>query len=613
MTISNPAAAVTVQGNGSTTQFAFDFEIPYQADGVTPAINVWINQAGVVTLLPPTAYGVSGLGEPSGGYVYYNPSTGPLPAGDSLTIVRAEWYTQPNPFPNTNFWPNNVELALDWLEMQIQQLAYEQTLDFAIQPGDTMGPWPSSAERAGTLLGFDANGNPIPVTQTGSTAGVMSFNGRSGAVALTAVDVNAVQPPMVVNEWIDPQFVIQDSSGLVTAMNDACTGTCARTTVSGYTTGSRNVTVNISGGMEGIIPGSLINFDSSADPVLGPYAMQQVIRAISTTSNTFACVPEFAGGAGGAPANSVACTCIPVQHGDFSGSGNGDITGNLSRYGNGSVSPAFWISSRPAHVSQLHSCNRVLIVQKMLSGPEIVFWQADGSYAASFGGTPRAIGMAVVVKTVNAWAQCFFSDGVFTNVGNIASANTRTWISGQRNIPVGMTTFACGVELNGPIGSTFILGEFTHCRSAVPLPDGSFSTPRAQMLRAKASLSPWNGGVMTTPANFSSVWIDVDLVQASGGLINPGCHIMHGLVEGLAGGGAAASMGDLISFANNNVNPVCYNPILRQTITGGIFYGFAGGNFNLNDNAHMWMYGTNSVSWQYLDFDIHANTLYLGP
>lgn len=123
MTISNETTSVTATGNGVTTSFAYNFLIPYQADGVTPAVGAYITVATVRTdLVLNTDYSIAGVDNPAGGTVTYPLSGSPLASPNTITIFRDEAYVQHYAFPNQSFRPDQVETALDWLEMQIQQL-----------------------------------------------------------------------------------------------------------------------------------------------------------------------------------------------------------------------------------------------------------------------------------------------------------------------------------------------------------------------------------------------------------------------------------------------------------------------------------------------------------
>jgi hypothetical protein len=124
-TITSPTVSVTDPGNGSTTSFAYNFLIPFQANGITPAVTVQVLNVATDVLTPvaPGAYSIAGAGNPLGGTVTYAPGGVPLAVGFSLVITRSLAYTQPIAVPNFSFYPHTVEVSADNLEAQIQQLA----------------------------------------------------------------------------------------------------------------------------------------------------------------------------------------------------------------------------------------------------------------------------------------------------------------------------------------------------------------------------------------------------------------------------------------------------------------------------------------------------------
>lgn len=127
MTVSSTTSFIILAGNSSATSFAFNFEIPYQSDGTTVAINVWkIGANGQLTLLTITTdYTVTGVGVAAGGTVAYPVSGSALPTGQYLFISRALPDVQATAFTNTGFLPSSVETALDTLVLQSQQTANE--------------------------------------------------------------------------------------------------------------------------------------------------------------------------------------------------------------------------------------------------------------------------------------------------------------------------------------------------------------------------------------------------------------------------------------------------------------------------------------------------------
>ncbi|CAJ0802953.1 hypothetical protein LMG18090_04365 [Ralstonia mannitolilytica] len=158
MTISTTSNSVVAQGNGATTNFSFSFAVPSAAFLQV----LYADTTGAVTLLPPSSYSVSGIGSAVGGSVTYPLSGPPIPAGSSLLIQRIVSYVQLTDLINqAGYYPNVVESALDYLTMEIQQLAQNSALSLnvpfaAVAPGLT---FPNAAGRASKLAGFDASGN----------------------------------------------------------------------------------------------------------------------------------------------------------------------------------------------------------------------------------------------------------------------------------------------------------------------------------------------------------------------------------------------------------------------------------------------------------------------
>lgn len=173
MTISSPDAVVVVQANGTTINFNFNFLIPYQADGVTPASAVQTidpndNYTTVSLGSSNGEYQISGVGVSSGGFVTLVQADGtPFPSGWRIVIERDLSYIQPTSVNNFTFFPHTIEAIADNLEAQIQQLAQELIQAPLFPPGDTTNyVFPGKSLRAGLLLGFDALGNPTLVPGT---------------------------------------------------------------------------------------------------------------------------------------------------------------------------------------------------------------------------------------------------------------------------------------------------------------------------------------------------------------------------------------------------------------------------------------------------------------
>lgn len=177
MTISNQAASTTGIGNGVTTSWPYLFLIPYQDDGVTPAASVYVTNTNVVpnvvTLLPPSQYGITGVGNASGGAVSITPA---LAAGYLVTIIRSLLYTQGIAVPNQGFFPNTVEQMGDRLEEQIQQLAegVGRAMRAPYSDGAVDMTVPPKGTRISTVAGYDSNGLPSVIPYSSIPALILS-------------------------------------------------------------------------------------------------------------------------------------------------------------------------------------------------------------------------------------------------------------------------------------------------------------------------------------------------------------------------------------------------------------------------------------------------------
>ena len=166
MTVSTTANKTIVSGNGSQTTFNYYFQIP---TGGFAALT-YTDPSGSQTILSPSAYSISGVGNASGGTFTYPLAGSPIPAGSSLTFVRQLPYTQATSLTTqTSYSPSAVESGLDWIVYQVQQLA-EQVGRMvqipAVDPPGLVTTLPTAAKRAGTYAAFDSAGNltaaPLP-------------------------------------------------------------------------------------------------------------------------------------------------------------------------------------------------------------------------------------------------------------------------------------------------------------------------------------------------------------------------------------------------------------------------------------------------------------------
>jgi hypothetical protein len=403
------------------------------------------------------------------------------------------------------------------------------------------------------------------------------------------------------NEWPDPNFFIQDANGTRAAINDALTGAIPPLTVTGYTTGRRVVTVYTKS-TSGLLVGQYLSFASPCDRALSA-TLLQVQSIVPDTS--FKVILEYPSGV---PSASASCLATLVQHGDVSGRGGGQVTSNVMRFANGTLWPSFWISSRPAHTRLFHSGANVLIVRKVTTGPEFVYWNAQDP--AIRAGTKRSFGAAVYVANgPGASARAYINNGALVLGRETATAPARTWLSVHDDVPPTAPIYQEGIALYGPVGSTFAIGEFESAPYPTTLPDGSFSSPRAQLVVSLASISPYVGLAFSLPSGGS---FDVNMGQASNLQITGGVTYMIGNLEGECTTSPAA-----LSVASPE-SPTVYGPIIHQIgdtngrLGNPLYYGFASGEWPMRKN-HLLMYGTSNTTWKYVSWDIQGFMLLAGP
>ena len=194
MTINNTQAQVTYNGNGSQTYFSYNFRIPYQDDGTTPAVILIQTGASGNITYPQlgTDFTIAGVDNSDGGSVVF-PITGSsyatLASGWTLQIARNLAYTQGTSFPNQGLFPQDIETALDRMEMQLQQKAalYNGTQGPQGPAGATGPAGPTGPQ--GPSVAVDDEG-----TQLTASATSLNFVGAGVTATASGNDVTVTIP-----------------------------------------------------------------------------------------------------------------------------------------------------------------------------------------------------------------------------------------------------------------------------------------------------------------------------------------------------------------------------------------------------------------------------------
>lgn len=199
MALSTTANKVILNGNGVTTVWPYTFPIP---DAASLQVT-YTDTAGVQTLLGASQYSVTGLATTTGGNVTYPLTGSPIAVGTKLTIARIVDYTQSTVFTNQGgYFPKVTEDRFDRTMMGEQQLA-EAIARALVVPISDSNPTalPTAAQRANSVLGFDALGNPFAAILSGSITAVNTwvvtnfFPVASAAAARAALGSGDPGPP----------------------------------------------------------------------------------------------------------------------------------------------------------------------------------------------------------------------------------------------------------------------------------------------------------------------------------------------------------------------------------------------------------------------------------
>lgn len=161
MTIETENTIMIYRGNGSATEFPFDFQV----DDINElVVRRRIYATGFIDLTyGQVDYTVEGLGESEGGTVTMLISP-PLPNTYELLIYREVEYKQELELSNqSGFLPESIEQGFDRLEMQIQQLKGITDRSLRAPPGDTMPDLPAVGDRKSKYAYFNGNGDLIGV------------------------------------------------------------------------------------------------------------------------------------------------------------------------------------------------------------------------------------------------------------------------------------------------------------------------------------------------------------------------------------------------------------------------------------------------------------------
>jgi hypothetical protein len=198
MTVSTTIIKNSHNGNGSTTNFAYQFKILQDSDLV---VIIRSSTGTETTKTLTTHYTVAGAGDASGGSITF--TSGNTPASGETVVIRrnvpqtqAIDYIANDPFP-----AETHEEGLDRTTMIAQQVSEEADRSIKLSRTNTMASTEftvGATDRANKILAFDSSGE-ISVTQelgtykgTDATVTTEAYNVRDIIKSTTAAQLNNV-------------------------------------------------------------------------------------------------------------------------------------------------------------------------------------------------------------------------------------------------------------------------------------------------------------------------------------------------------------------------------------------------------------------------------------
>lgn len=162
MTVSTTSCRVVLGGNGSTTDFPTGFRVDAAADLIVTYTDADGNDT-VITSGQYTTDGHFGSAYPNGPTITYAPGGTPIATGTTLTLERSIAATQPSAFSNQGaLWPSAIEGSMDRIVMLLQGFIdqAQRSLRVPATDADDLSELPNATDRADSVLGFDADGQP---------------------------------------------------------------------------------------------------------------------------------------------------------------------------------------------------------------------------------------------------------------------------------------------------------------------------------------------------------------------------------------------------------------------------------------------------------------------
>lgn len=231
MTLTNQSTKAVALGNNATTVWPYTFPIPDQSALTVTLVDV---ASGNPTVLSPVNYTVTGLGTSGGGTVTYPLSGSPLAPTSYIVIERFVDEVQGTDLVNQGgAYPEDIEDALDYLTMQVQQLQDQIDRSIVFSVADTVTTTlPVASARANKSLTFNSSGDPVATDQltpgtTVSAAMIPVVTAPTTAAALTALGLPGALLDLLIPSGTEWNYDAGGAAptGFVYPIGQACTPT----------------------------------------------------------------------------------------------------------------------------------------------------------------------------------------------------------------------------------------------------------------------------------------------------------------------------------------------------------------------------------------------------
>ena len=371
--------------------------------------------------------------------------------------------------------------------------------------------------------------------------------------------------------------------------------------------------------------GDLITINT---PVDAKFQVTPLVVFNVVTNTSFCFRPEYTVGIPDNSSMSVATTFQIARQGVRQAGNLSQISNRVFRLGDSTHSPLATLETSPAFTSMFHGALRTLWVQKSIAGPEYVYFEPSVGTFGLYQGQWRSSGAAIVIPAnangvtqagSGASASSFIYDGLSFSYGPSVTAadGARRWSGVTKQIASNATDVKMGIQLQGPVGTQFLLAEFFEAPGFGYTQDGVFSTPPGQILTTARGILLDYGTATTGPATVDAsnlFGVEQNIQQATQGRLGPGITEMWAHMEAQTN---ATGNCAILSYRNNLTDPITYGPFLFQQVpqaatnppTPGNYMGMEGW-VPVSNGWIDWQTGCADVITEFKSVDTHKYELF---